>query len=34
MELNPYGLPNNAIHVSGLGGENGGIVEYDANFFG
>jgi hypothetical protein len=27
MELNLNGLPNDAIHVSGFGGENGGFVK-------
>jgi hypothetical protein len=30
MELNLIGLPNNAIHVSGFSGEDGGIVEQNA----
>jgi hypothetical protein len=29
MELNFNGLPNNAIHVLGLGGEDGGIMKLD-----
>jgi hypothetical protein len=27
MELNLNGLPNDVIHISGLGGEDGGIVK-------
>jgi hypothetical protein len=30
MELNLNGLPNDAIHVSGLGGEDGGVVKPNA----
>jgi hypothetical protein len=30
MELNLNGLPNDAIHVSGLGGEDGGVVKLNA----
>jgi hypothetical protein len=30
MQLNLNGLPNDAIHVSGLGGEDGGIVQLNA----
>jgi hypothetical protein len=30
MELNLNGLPNNAIHVSGFGGKDGGIVKLNA----
>jgi hypothetical protein len=30
MELNFNGLPNDAIHVLGLRGEDGGIMKFDA----
>jgi hypothetical protein len=30
MELNLNGLPNNAVHVSGFCGEDGGVVNLNA----
>jgi hypothetical protein len=30
MELNLNGFPDDAIHISGLGGEDGGIVKLNA----